>query len=83
MMDYWSARDSIWEGSDSFGNEMSDCGAVGAVIFPGLLYVDSCSKCLSLTFVPCCMFVFHPVAFSDLWDCVLGSHIVSVKSCNS
>ena len=40
VMDYWLARDSIWEGSDSAGNDTSDCGAVGALIFPRLLYAD-------------------------------------------
>ena len=68
VMDYWSAKDSIKEGSDSSGNDMSDCGTVGALIFPRLFYAHSCSKCFSLMPVACCVFVFHPVVFSDSQD---------------
>ena len=83
MMNSWAARDSVENGSDISGCNTSDCVAVGALIFPWLLYSDSCSKCFSLTLVACCVSVFHPVGFSDSWDFVLGSHRVSVRSCNS
>ena len=83
VMNSWAARDPVQSGSDSSGNDTSGCGAVGALIFPGLLYADSCSKCFSLTLIACRVSVFHPVAFSDSWDCVLGSHTMSVRSFNS
>ena len=41
MMNSWAARDSVKNGSDSSGCDMSDCGAVGAMIFLRLLYLDS------------------------------------------
>ena len=51
--------------SDNYGNDMSDCGAVGALIFPELLYADSYSKWLFCG--PCyvlCL-VFFLIAFFD------------------
>ena len=56
-MYYWLARDSIWEGLDSSGNDTSSCGAVSALIFPGLFYAYSCSKCFSLPLAACCVSV--------------------------
>ena len=47
VMDSWAVRDSVENRSDSSGYDRSDCGAVGAFIFPWLLYSDSCSKCIS------------------------------------
>ena len=47
VMDYWYARDSVWEGSDNSENDTSDCGAVGALIFPGLLYANSQGESIS------------------------------------
>ena len=38
VMNSWAARDSVENGSDSSGYDTSDCGAVGALIFPWLLY---------------------------------------------
>ena len=68
---------------DSAGNDTSDSGAVSTLIILRLLYPDSCSMCFSLTLVACRVSVFHPVAFSDLWDCVLGSQRVIIRSCIS
>ena len=81
-INYWSARDSIWEGSDSSGSDTSDFGAVGALIFPGLLYADSLSKCFSLTLVACRVSVFHPVAFSDSWTAFLAATECQKKVAN-
>ena len=44
VLDSWADRHSVENGSDSSGYDTSDCGAVGALIFPWLLYSDSCSK---------------------------------------
>ena len=63
---------------DSSGNDTSDSGAVGALIILMLLYLDSCNACFSLTLVACHVFVFHPVAFSDLWDCCDILLIISI-----
>ena len=79
VMDSWPARDLVKSGSGSSRNDTSDCGTVGALIFPGVLYADSCSKCFSFTRVACRVSVFHPVTFPDSWDCVPGSHRVFVK----
>ena len=48
-----------------------------------LMVIVLYNKCFSLNFVACHVFVFHPIAFSDSWDYVLGSHRVSARSCNS
>ena len=81
-MDSWVARDPVEDGSKSSGRDTSDCGAFGVLIFLRLLYPDSCSKCFYLILVACRVAVFQPAAFSDSWDCVFGSHRVSVKGCN-
>ena len=58
MMDSWAARDSVENGTDSSGNDTSDCGAVGTLIILRLLFSDSCSKCFSLALVACRVSVF-------------------------
>ena len=83
VMESWASRDSVESGSDRSGNDTSDCGAVDALIFPWILYEDFCSKYFSLTLVASPVSVVHPVAFSDSWDCVLGSYKVPIRSCNS
>ena len=80
VMGSWVARDSV---ETSSGNDTSDSGTVSMLIILRLLYSDSCSKCFFFTLVACRVFVFHPVAFSDSWNCVLGSHRVPIRSCNS
>ena len=65
VMGSWAARYSVENRSDSSGYGTSDCGAIGALIFPRLLYSYSSSKCFSLPLVAFHVSVFHPVAFSD------------------
>ena len=83
VMDSGAARDLVENGSDSSGNDTPDSGTVGALIMLRSLYPDYCTKCFSFTLVPPRVSMFHPVGFSDSWDCVLGSHRESVRSCNS
>ena len=65
VTDSWAARDSVESGSDSSGNDTSDCGAVSTLILLGLLYADACNKWSFSS--PCCMvcLVFCLVAFFD------------------
>ena len=65
VMYSWAARDSVENGSDSSRNDTSDCGAVGALIFPWWLYSSSCSKWFFLVLAVCCVHVLCLVAFSD------------------
>ena len=46
--------------------DISDCAAVGTLIFLKLLYLISCSKCFLLSLAACCVLVFCLVAFFDL-----------------
>ena len=78
----WADRDSVENGSDSSGNDTSDCGTSGMLIILRLLYPDSCRKCFSLTLAAFRVSVFHPVAFSDSWDCMIGIHRMPIRSCN-
>ena len=63
VMDSWEARDSVENESDSSGCDTSDCGAVGALIFLRLLYLDSCSEWSFLVIAACCVRVLCLVAF--------------------
>ena len=54
-MDSWLARDSVENGLDSSEYDTSDSSAVGALIFPWLLYSDSCSDWFFLVLVACCV----------------------------
>ena len=66
------------EGSDSSGNNTSDCGVVGALVFPRLLYADSCSEFFSLTllayrvsvFPSCRLLRFVGTAFLAATECL-------------
>ena len=64
VIDNWAARDSVENGSDSFGSDTSDCGAVGALIFLRLLYLDSCSEWFFLSLATCIVSVLCLVTFS-------------------
>ena len=44
VMDSWADRDSVENGSDSYGYHTSDCGVIDALIFLRLLYSGSCSN---------------------------------------
>ena len=68
---------------DSSGNDTSNSDAVCILIIFRLSYPGSCGKRFSLTLAACRVFLFHPVAFSDSCDYVLGSHRVSIKISNS
>ena len=64
-MDSLAASDSVKNESDSSGCDTSDCGAVGALIFLRLLYLDSLRKCFLLNLAACIVSVVYLVAFSD------------------
>ena len=78
-MDSWAATDSIENGSDSSGYDTSDCGAVGALIFPRLLYPGTCSNWLFLVLAMWCVRVLYVVAFSNHGTAFRHPQCVCVK----
>ena len=65
IVNSWTFRDSVENGSDSSGYDTSDCGAVDALIFLRLLYLASCSKWFFLVLAAYYVRAFCLVAFSD------------------
>ena len=53
MMDSWAVNDSAENGLNSSGYDTLDCDTIGAMIFLGLLYADSCSKWFFLVLIAC------------------------------